>query len=232
MERDRYDSRYGNGRAATGEEPVGIRRDAGSEGQAERHSRFEGPGPVYSPEEAEATWDTGEAGGRGAPVAPEGFEPSAPVRREDAMPQTPARDATGAARSGGFERPGRERAAVPAQGDVLAAGRPGGTSRDPGRTGVTGEDSRDAGQEGADTGQEFAGIDVDRRWRDIKAAFVDDPRGSVEQADALVGEAVSAITERRHSLADHWKNPDVKDTEELRLALREYRTLLTRLTGK
>ncbi|WP_066946951.1 hypothetical protein [Microtetraspora fusca] len=214
MERDRYDTRYGAGRATAGEEPVW--QDTGSEGGSERHSRFEGPGPVYSPEEAEGTQDagrTGESEDRTASVAPEGFEPRGPVRHENVMPPAHGATDTGRSGSGGayaFERPEAGRSEIPTGGE-----RPG-----------------DVGRTTAESEPELAGIDVERRWRDIKAAFVDDPRGSVEQADALVEEAVSAVTERRRRLTDHWKNPDIKDTEELRLALREYRTLLTRLTGK
>lgn len=75
------------------------------------------------------------------------------------------------------------------------------------------------------------GIDFDERWRDIKAAFVDDPRESVEKADALIDEAVSALAATRQSLVDQWKNSGTNDTEQLRLALREYRNLFDRLKG-
>nr|WP_062330373.1 hypothetical protein [Herbidospora sakaeratensis] len=74
-------------------------------------------------------------------------------------------------------------------------------------------------------------IDFDDRWRDIKAAFVDDPRESVEKADALIDEAVSALAAQRQSLVDQWKNSGTNDTEQLRLALREYRNLFDRLKG-
>ncbi|NAS21032.1 hypothetical protein GT755_04945 [Herbidospora sp. NEAU-GS84] len=74
-------------------------------------------------------------------------------------------------------------------------------------------------------------IDFDERWRDIKAAFVDDPRESVEKADALIDEAVSALAAKRQSLVDQWKNSGTNDTEQLRLALREYRNLFDRLKG-
>ncbi|GAA0384769.1 hypothetical protein GCM10009530_39550 [Microbispora corallina] len=74
--------------------------------------------------------------------------------------------------------------------------------------------------------------DVDQRWREIKAGFVDDPRQSVEQADALVDEALAVFTKRRQSLLDQWKNSENSDTEALRLALREYHTLLLQLNGK
>ncbi|WP_204010705.1 hypothetical protein [Sphaerimonospora thailandensis] len=76
------------------------------------------------------------------------------------------------------------------------------------------------------------GDGFETHWREIKAGFVDDPRQSVEQADALVDEALKRITTRRRALLDHWKNGDERDTETLRRALRDYHTLLLQLTGK
>jgi len=75
-------------------------------------------------------------------------------------------------------------------------------------------------------------VEFDRRWHEIKAGFVDDPRDSVEQADTLLEEAVAVFTSRRQSLVDRWKNTSQHDTEQLRLTLREYRALLDQLTGK
>ncbi|MCG5212584.1 hypothetical protein [Streptosporangium sp. KLBMP 9127] len=75
--------------------------------------------------------------------------------------------------------------------------------------------------------------DVQRRWHDVQAAFVDDPRAAVEHADELLGEVVTTMTEALNSrtgrLQDTWKNSGESDTEQLRLALRDYRTLLERL---
>ncbi len=73
---------------------------------------------------------------------------------------------------------------------------------------------------------------LDSRWREIKTGFVDDPRQSVEQADALVDEALSALTSRRQALLDQWKDNERGDTEALRLALHEYHALLAHLTRK
>ncbi|MGI5159295.1 hypothetical protein [Microbispora sp. CA-102843] len=73
---------------------------------------------------------------------------------------------------------------------------------------------------------------LDGRWREIKTGFVDDPRQSVEQADALVEEALSALTSRRQALLDQWKDNERGDTEALRLALHEYHALLAHLTRK
>ncbi|WP_214411248.1 hypothetical protein [Sphaerisporangium fuscum] len=73
--------------------------------------------------------------------------------------------------------------------------------------------------------------DFRQRWREIQAGFVDDPQDAVRQADQLVEEAVTAIASRREALAGRWKDADRNDTEQLRLALRDYRSLLEDLVG-
>ncbi|NRQ36421.1 hypothetical protein HII36_31985 [Nonomuraea sp. NN258] len=74
---------------------------------------------------------------------------------------------------------------------------------------------------------------VQARWRDVQASFVDDPGEAVTRADALVGEVVEAITStlttRTNALRDGWKGSEQADTEQLRLALRDYRNVLERL---
>ncbi len=74
---------------------------------------------------------------------------------------------------------------------------------------------------------------VQARWRDLQAAFVDDPSEAVQRADGLVEEVVealtSALTTRTGELREKWKGADGGDTEQLRLALREYRGVLERL---
>lgn len=71
------------------------------------------------------------------------------------------------------------------------------------------------------------------RWADLQATFVDDPRQATEQADELVAEIVatltSSLTTRTSELRDRWKNTDQSDTEQLRLALRDYRAMLEQL---
>ncbi|MFI7704677.1 hypothetical protein [Nonomuraea sp. NPDC049480] len=74
---------------------------------------------------------------------------------------------------------------------------------------------------------------VQARWRDLQASFVDDPGEAVQRADGLVGEVVesltSSLTSRTNALRDRWKDTATPDTEQLRLALRDYRTVLERL---
>jgi hypothetical protein len=72
-----------------------------------------------------------------------------------------------------------------------------------------------------------------RRWSDIQADFVDRPRESVEQADRLVLEVVeqlqASFTSAREQLESQWSGGDEASTEDLRLALRRYRSFFDRL---
>ena len=71
------------------------------------------------------------------------------------------------------------------------------------------------------------------KWSEIQASFVDAPRRSVEQADALVADAIRRLAEKfadaRASLERDWDRGEEVSTEDLRLALRRYRTFFDRL---
>jgi len=71
------------------------------------------------------------------------------------------------------------------------------------------------------------------RWDQIQAGFVDEPRGAVEKADALVAETISKLAEgfarTRAQLDQQWKRGDAVSTEDFRQALRQYRSFFTRL---
>jgi hypothetical protein len=71
------------------------------------------------------------------------------------------------------------------------------------------------------------------RWADIQASFVDEPRRAVEQADALVADAIGRLSEgfaqARSTLERDWDRGEEVSTEDLRLALRRYRTFFDRL---
>ncbi|MFD9130654.1 hypothetical protein [Kitasatospora sp. NPDC059571] len=72
-------------------------------------------------------------------------------------------------------------------------------------------------------------------WSAVQAGFVDDPAGAVEQADELVGRVADlvadAVRARREGLHAGQGSPagTRSGTEELRLALRDYRSVLDRL---
>jgi hypothetical protein len=74
---------------------------------------------------------------------------------------------------------------------------------------------------------------LNRRWASIQAAFVDHPKESVEQADDLVGDLMQRLSrtfaDERASLEEQWSDRDQVSTEELRVALRRYRSFFERL---
>ncbi|MGW0145247.1 hypothetical protein ACWDVU_06520 [Streptomyces sp. NPDC003333] len=75
---------------------------------------------------------------------------------------------------------------------------------------------------------------LELRVRDAVTHFVDRPRAAVEEADGavedLLGRLTEALAERRRTLRGSWQDSDATaDTEQLRLALRDYRELAERL---
>lgn len=75
--------------------------------------------------------------------------------------------------------------------------------------------------------------DFRTRWQRVQTAFVDEPKQAVQQADELVAAAMKRLAEvfasERDKLEHEWdKNEDVS-TEDLRLALRRYRSFFDRL---
>lgn len=78
-----------------------------------------------------------------------------------------------------------------------------------------------------------------QRLQHAVAGFVDAPRASVEEADRVLEEITArftdAVTHRRRTLRTSWQEtgedsrPTSTDTEQLRLALQDYRELTDRL---
>ena len=78
--------------------------------------------------------------------------------------------------------------------------------------------------------QELEGLRSE--WLEIQGRFVDEPRASVEGADHLVASTVQRLAESfarvRDTLEKQWAEGDVS-TEDLRQALRRYRSFFDRL---
>ena len=72
-----------------------------------------------------------------------------------------------------------------------------------------------------------------RRWSDVQARFIDDPQAAVRDADGLVTELVHALSARfaqhKDGLDQQWRSGGEPGTEQLRLALQQYRSLFQRL---
>jgi hypothetical protein len=75
--------------------------------------------------------------------------------------------------------------------------------------------------------------ELEQKWNDIQARFVDEPRGSVEEANALVSDLmdrlVSSFSEQRDRLEEQWDRGDDVTTEDLRMVLMRYRSFFGRL---
>jgi hypothetical protein len=72
------------------------------------------------------------------------------------------------------------------------------------------------------------------RWSGIQTGFVDEPRKAVEEADTLVAELMTRLADgfagERRRLEEQWeKAADKVSTEDLRLAMRRYRSFFERL---
>ena len=75
--------------------------------------------------------------------------------------------------------------------------------------------------------------DLRSRWDRVQTGFVDEPRTAVQQADELVAQAIKRLAENfasaRNGLEEQWDRGDGVSTEDLRVALKKYRTFFRRL---
>ena len=71
------------------------------------------------------------------------------------------------------------------------------------------------------------------RWQEVQASFVDEPRQAVQQADELVAGAIKRLAqtfaEERSQLEGQWDRGEEVSTEDLRVALQKYRSFFGRL---
>jgi hypothetical protein len=71
------------------------------------------------------------------------------------------------------------------------------------------------------------------RWIAIQSSFVDDPRGAVQAGDELVAqvlsELASSFAEQRQHFESQLGSSGAESTENLRVALRSYRSFFDRL---
>ncbi|MEV5830431.1 hypothetical protein AB0L25_33185 [Spirillospora sp. NPDC052242] len=211
------------------------------------HRRSDAPapgGPVTEDERARAAGtadpgvagDTHVAGPRPAPARPAGAARPAPSRRPDHSPGTTGDGAPGA---GPDTRPDFKPGITP---DAAPGASRGGTP-EPAAPAARALDKPRAAGPGAVPERLLDPAEADRlraRFRELQAAFVDDPRQAVRDADGLVTEAAQALARalagRREALADGLgtggdADAGGPDTERLRLALRAYRDLFDRVAG-
>lgn len=202
-------------------------------------------GPAGSADRSSQSWQ------------PTNMDPDQPPHREPAAGHPPAGDERrpdGVSTDGRFDEPrgtGVVDHGVAADGDRAAPDRGVATDRldpapSPGPRHLAESDRRPAGEgtstagsgtgEGADSRARLLSVQraefYGSRWDEAKGEFVDEPRQAVAHADALVGEVLDELgtlfTEQRRSIERDLDNDDVS-TEDLRLALRRYRSFFDRL---
>lgn len=76
--------------------------------------------------------------------------------------------------------------------------------------------------------------DVERRFHALEAEFIQEPQAAVKKAEMLIQEAVDRITRRLHDEVArvHGSAEGHSDTEQLRMAMLSYRTLIESIGGR
>ncbi|MCS7476615.1 hypothetical protein ACFFQW_27860 [Umezawaea endophytica] len=82
----------------------------------------------------------------------------------------------------------------------------------------------------------FSSEEVDQfrtEWRGLQSDFVDSPRDAVQHADQLVAQVMQSLAttfaDHKKSLEGQWSQGEQVETEELRVALRQYRAFFDKL---
>jgi hypothetical protein len=108
---------------------------------------------------------------------------------------------------------------------------PGGERAAAGTTGTTGTTADDSRRTATPLLADSEGFQA--RWEEIQVRFVDEPRGAVEDADALVATVMQRLAEsfaqEREGLEAQWGRGEDISTEDLRVALQRYRSFFQRL---
>ena len=92
----------------------------------------------------------------------------------------------------------------------------------------------------AQNNQDFSPLFEDRvaeqlrsHWLEIQTRFVDDPNQSLKDADDLIihmiENVISTLSEKRMTIEGQWQRDDQVSTEDLRLALKYYRSFFNSL---
>ncbi|PWE07297.1 hypothetical protein DD630_09965 [Streptomyces sp. BSE7F] len=226
----------GSGRGSAGTESplvaahpqTGDRTSAGTPGTADRTSAAPGPAGTGTHTPGLDGTGTHTPGSAGTGTHTPGLDGTGTGTHVSGLEGTgthaPGPDGTGT------HAPGPDGTGTHAPGAHAATPGPDGTSGHPGSR-LLADDTCDR---------------LSAQLRQAVAGFVDRPRDAVEEADLVLHEITErlndALTERRHTLTRNWKAPasgDPKkgdaapaaDTEQLRLALRDYRELAERLLG-
>ena len=141
--------------------------------------------------------------------------------RDDLAAGDPATASTAGTAAGTTDDLGRDTQARDAGSTPAAAG------RHEHATGASDDDGDRAQLVAPDRAESYGS-----RWDSVKGEFVDEPRRAVADADALVGELLDELQElfrAQRAEIEHGLDNDEASTEDLRVALRRYRSFFDRL---
>ena len=178
---------------------------------------------------------SGASGDRVDGMGSGGFPGGTSADRAAYADDDPTMTTDGGDRGGyGGAQAGAEVAGGPMADDGRFAGGRGGDGADRGyQSGPTGTP---AGAGSAGTGPLLDTADTEgfrARWTDVQTGFVDAPRRSVEQADALVAELMQhlakSFADERSRLESQWDRGEDIPTDDLRDAFQRYRSFFERL---
>ncbi len=126
--------------------------------------------------------------------------------------------------------------------DMVSAGQGAATEPREGATNVRRMDPSARAEAGAGTAEagrpaallaESEAADLHRRWDRIQTGFVDEPRRAVQDADNLVAQTMKRVAEifahERETLEHQWSQGQNVSTEDLRIAMKRYRSFFDRL---
>ncbi|WEH18357.1 hypothetical protein [Streptomyces sp. VNUA24] len=178
---------------------------------------------------------------RGAAPGRDGVKERDGVRENGITSGTRAADATGSAAGTGTGAPLVAGHDTTTGGDDTRLGRTMGVDDEPGRGRAEDRGTGTAPGGSRTTGSSLLPHDENdklaTRLQHAVGGFVDEPRSAVEEADQVLEEVTArftdAMTRRRRTLRTSWETSagdrGSTDTEQLRLALRDYRELTERL---
>jgi hypothetical protein len=146
---------------------------------------------------------------------------------DDSQSDAPVADRDVAARPSGVDHADMDARESAARPMPMPQGRPSSRLANPAAN--DGADrSADAALFPASEAEDFRG-----RWTEVQTGFVDEPRSAVQDADSLVAEMMQRLAkvfaEERARLEEQWSRGDDISTEDLRQALRRYRSFFDRL---
>jgi len=75
--------------------------------------------------------------------------------------------------------------------------------------------------------------DVEQRFHELEAEFIKEPKAAVKKAESLIEEAVERVTRQLHDEVARMRgHAEASDTEQLRVAMLSYRTLIESIGGR